>query len=592
MQNKECINKSYDVVVVGGGISGICTAISSARHGAKVALIHNRPVLGGNASSEIRMHICGADSHGHRINARETGILEEILLENRMVNQQDSYSVFDTILWEKVHFQKNIDLFLNTHMTEVVMEDNSIKSIKAEQLTTEKKFEFQAKIYVDSTGDGTLAYLSGAEYMIGREGKEVFGEQYAPDESDNITMGNTLLFTTVDIGKPITFKKPVWANTYTEKDLNRRDHGAKGHNYWWIELGGDELDIVFDGEEIRDELLRAVYGVWDHIKNGGDHGAENYALDWIGFLPGKRESRRIVGDYILKENDLLEGKIYEDAVAYGGWPMDMHVVGGLRTQLEPTTMIELDDVYSIPYRSLYSKNIDNLMIGGRAISASHMAFGSTRVMATCAVVGQAIGTASAMAIEKGCLPRELLNYVKELQQKLLKDDAYIPGCKNEYEKDIARLAKVTASSYIVGAEPENIINGYSRKIGNDENCWISKEMQSSGEWISFEFNSRIKPTQIDIRFDSNLSNEIMLTLFHSEVESQLKGIPKELVKDYDIEFYNYDELMYVENVRDNYLRHRIHKLNNSIICNKIKIKVISTNGDTYARIFEVRVEVN
>lgn len=583
------VNKEYDVVIVGGGMSGLCAAIASARHGAKTALVQNRPVLGGNASSEIRMHICGADHHGSRPDARETGILEEILLENRKRNPNHSFSIFDTVLWEKANFQEGLDLYLNTHMTEVKVEGNFIKAITAEQITTEKILEFTAEIFMDATGDGTLAALSGAEYMTGREGKDVFGEQYAPDQTDHITMGNTLLFKAVDTGKPVVFEKPFWANTYSEEDLAYRGHNEFTSGYWWIELGGGELDIIADGEELRNELLKAVYGVWDHIKNSGHHNAENFDLDWVGFLPGKRESRRITGDYILKEQDCFGGTLFEDAVAYGGWPMDMHVVEGLRTRLEPTLFLGLKEMYTIPYRSLYSKNIKNLMVGGRAISASHMAFGSTRVMATCAVVGQAGGTAAAMAVQKGILPRGVLQHIKELQQTLLKDDCFIPGVMNEDGKDLARKARISCSSALEGAGCENVTNGVSRKVKENTNCWISEKISDEGEWIALEFDKTVAAEEVQLKFDSNLSREIMISLSHSTLNNQIPGIPPELVREYRIEFYWGNEIVHREEVKGNYLRFRTHKLEKPVNCDKIKVNVLGTNGDQHARIFEVRV---
>lgn len=587
--SKKVISKKYDIVIVGGGMSGVCAAISAARHNAKTALIQNRPVLGGNASSEIRMHICGADSHGKRPDSRETGIIEELLLENRKRNPQHSFSIFDTVLWEKCRFQEGLDLYLNTHMTEVITEKDKIKKITANQLTTEKIFDIEADIFVDATGDGTLSYLAGAGYMCGREGKSVFDERFAPDESDNVTMGNTLLFKAVDIGKSVPFEKPFWANSYTEEDLAYRDHEEITYGYWWIELGGDGLDIVADGEVIRDELLKAVYGVWDHIKNNGDHKADNFVLDWVGFLPGKRESRRIIGDYILKEPDLLEGRIFEDAVAYGGWPMDMHVAGGLKTKLQPTDYIHLDNIYTIPYRSLYSKDIKNLMLAGRAISSSHMAFGSNRVMATCSVVGQAVGTAGAIAIEKGLSPAEVSPYIKELQQKLIKDDCYIPGFKNEDESDIAKTAIISCSSAIEEGNCENVINGIPRKVKEQSNCWISEEMTLGGEWLSLAFDSVVKVKEIHLKFDSNLSKEIMLSMSHRTNLNQVPGIPPELVKDYEINLYLNGKKTYTETVSDNYYRLKKHKLENPVECDKITVKVLATNGDKHARIFEIRV---
>ncbi|NOY07488.1 MAG: FAD-dependent oxidoreductase [Spirochaetes bacterium] len=584
---KTVIKKKYDVVVVGGGMSGVCASLASARHGARTALIQNRPVLGGNASSEIRMHICGADHHGSRPDARETGIIEEILLENRKRNPQHSFSVFDTILWEKVHFQKDLDLYLNTHFTDVVVEENIIKRIVATQITTETIYELEGTILVDATGDGTLSFFSGAETMTGREGKEIFGERHAPDKSDSYTMGNTLLFRAADMGTPIPFERPSWARIYSEEDLSYRSHQEITSGYWWIELGGMDNDVITDSEEIRDELLKAVYGIWDHIKNSGHHQAENYALEWVGFLPGKRESRRIVGDYILREQDIVSGSIFEDAVAYGGWPMDIHVPGGLRSQEKPYDSIKLPGLYTIPYRSLYARDISNLLMAGRIISASHIALSSSRVMATCSVIGQAVGTAAAIAAQMSIFPRDVP--VDELQKRLMKDDCYLPGYRNEDEDDLARIAAITCSSAVPGGEGQNVINGFPRRIKKNKNCWISEPIREQGEWISLDFNHTITPNEIDLRFDSNLSGEIMISLSQSILEKQIPGIPPELVRDYTIECFNKEKIVYKEDTKANYLRHRIHSLPDKIACDRVKIRVHSTNGDKRARIFEVRI---
>lgn len=585
--NKKIEIKDYKVIVIGGGMAGVCAAIASARQGEKTALINNRPVLGGNASSEIRMHICGADYHGFRKNARETGIIEEILLDNKMANKSNSFSILDTILWEKTRFQENLDLYLNTHVTDLIKDEDKIIRVMAEQLTTEKIFELNGEIFIDATGDGTIAYLSGAEYMSGREGKDKFGEKFAPEKSDNHTMGNTLLFSAVDMRKKVEFIKPSWANTYQEEDLAYRQHHEINSGYWWIEIGGDDLDVIQDGEVIRDELLKAVYGVWDHIKNSGNHYADNFALDWVGFLPGKRESRRIVGDYILKEQDLFESKIFDDAIAYGGWPMDMHTVGGIRTRREPNDFIMMEDLYTIPYRSIYSKNIKNLMVAGRDISASHMAFGSTRVMATCAVIGQAAGTAAAMCTNKKVFPREINEHIHELQQKLMKADCYIPGFKNEDIGDLALNSKISASSFLENCQPENIINGYSRTIKDKINAWIPQE-EDKYPWIELSFNNIISPKEILLKFDSNLSREIMISLTHSVRNRQHQGTPEEIVRDYDIEFYHGIELVEKREIRDNHRRLSCTKVD-EIRCNRIRIKPLNTWGSKRICIYEIRV---
>ncbi|MGF1735480.1 FAD-dependent oxidoreductase [Photobacterium satsumensis] len=582
-------SRQYDIVIVGGGISGVCAALAAARHGAKVALIQNRSVLGGNASSEVRMHICGADYHASKQNARETGIVEEILLDNRLINPQHSFSVLDTVLWEKVTFQNNLDLFLNTHMTDVQMEGDRIVSLKAEQTTTERRFEFFANNFVDTSGDAVLSLRAGADIRTGREARHEYDEELAPEHADNVMMGNTLMFESKDMGYPVPFKKPRWANTYTEDDLNDRSHRDITAGYWWIELGGTDLNTTRDGEVIRDELLKAVYGIWDHIKNGGDHGADNYVLDWVGMLPGKRDSRRVLGDYVLNANDLFGARVFEDTVAYGGWPMDMHVKDGLKSKESPTKWIETNNMYAIPYRSLYSRNISNLFVGGRNISASHMAFGSTRVMATCGVIGQAIGTAAALTVEKSLSPREVSEHIRELQYRLLKDDCYLFGIQDTDPNNVALQAKVTASSEQTGFEASKVINGFQRNIGDQTNLWVSQPLAENGATLKLDFGRTISTSEMILNFDSNLSNEIMITISKPNKAAQREGFPLEIVKDYRIDYLLGGQVVHQHSVTDNHLRHNKIALEKPVSCDAIQITVTATHGDPCARIFEVKV---
>ncbi len=582
--------KTYDVVVVGGGLSGMCAAIASARGGAKTALIQDRPVLGGNASSEIRMHICGADRHAARANARETGILEEILLKNKSINDKDNYSwpVFDMCMWEICRFQENLDLYLNTAFTSVKMNGNSIESICAKGLTNETYYTFFAPLFIDATGDGSLGAMSGAEFMYGREDKSAFLEEDGVDVADPYTMGNSVMFYAVDTGAPVKFTKPDWAYSYTEADLNNRPHDNISSGYWWIELGGKTLHTIYDAEELRDELFKTVYGIWDHIKNGGDHGAENYKLEWVGTLPGKRESRRLVGDYVLKEQDLMNAKEFDDAVAYGGWSMDCHVIEGfLSTEDEPTKYIHFDDVYPIPYRALYSKNVENLFLGGRAISASHLAFASTRVMGTTSVCGQAVGTAAAIACKKGIMPREVNEYISEVQQLLLKDDCFIPNFKNEDVCDFALGKKVTATSERKGFEAVNVTNGVARTVKENSNMYCSNGISENGESITIDFEKCVDLKELHIKFDSNLSREIEISLNSWVTSRQEKGLPSTLVKDYKVELLNNGEIVKTIEKCDNIFR--FNKLNfETVCCDSVKITCFNTYGNEDIRIFEVR----
>ncbi len=585
---KQWIEKNYDFIVVGGGMAGLCGAIAAARKGAKTALIHNRPVLGGNASSEIRMHICGADYHMSRKNARETGILEEILLENKRRNPEMTYPIFDTVLWEKAAFQENLDLYLNTYMTDVVCEGHQIMAVCARQMTTEKCFRLSGTMFMDSTGDGTLGYLAGADYELGRESRDIYGESLAPERGDSCTMGSSLMFQARDMGHPVKFIKPFWANTYTEEQLKFRDHSDVTSGYWWIELGGGTYRIIEDAEVLRDELLKAVYGMWDHIKNHGDHGAENMELEWVGFLPGKRESRRLMGDYVLTEHDCLGRTDFPDTAAYGGWPMDIHTVEGfLNEDDNPTVWNEVNGIYRIPYRCLYSRNIRNLFLGGRAISCSHAAFSSTRVMGTCAVAGQAAGTAAALALKKGCTPAGLMEEIGCLQQELLKDDCYLPGIKNEDPADLARGMKVSASSSVDGCPPEAVVNGIGRGVGEAENCWRARV--ADGPVLELKAESPLDVKEIRIVLDSNLSREITPSINQEVLSRQEFQPPSELIKEYRVECMLDGEV--VKSFRRESMGQRLQILNleEEVRCDTVKILVDSTYGSDLAGIFEVRI---
>ena len=592
------MEKKYDVVVVGGGMSGVCAAVSSARNGAKTALVQNRPVLGGNASSEIRVSINGAGRHEGFRNAMESGIILELLLRNKRVNPQCSFSVMDSVTWEMVSEEKNIDLYLNTHMIEAETREERITKIKAIQITTNKEYEFIADMFIDTTVDANLAYLSGADYTIGREGKDVYGESLAPEHSESCTMGSTILFQAKHTGKATTFYRPKFAYEFTEEMIGGREIHEVEDGYWWIEVGGDDLKIIEDAESIRDELLKYVYGIFDYIKNSGKFPeAWDLVLDWIAPIPGKRESRRILGDYVLNQNDCYEGKRFEDAVAYGGWTMDNHTCGGIRAvnvddNEEGTKWNVIKDIYTIPYRCLYSRNIKNLLVGGRAISASHMAISSTRVIATCSVIGQAIGTAAALAVKCHLKSaREVNNYIDELQQTLIRDDAYLPGIKNKDQQELVRKLQpvITASSNVSGGEATNINGDYSRKIGEKEYAWISDTMSEQGEWIQIQFSEKVSVKNICLRFDPNFSRLLTPTIALVHQKLMVENMPYELVKAYEIQFLNNGDIIFSKSMKDNYLRVNEHEFAEGINCDCVRVLVKETHGDLHARIFEIGI---
>ena len=458
---------SFDVVVIGGGVAGVCAAVAAARHGCKTALVHDRPVLGGNSSSEVRVNMGGADAHNSRRHAREGGIVEELRLDDRVRNHEPVSNgrinwVWDHVLLDAVRREANLTLYLNTSAQQTVMADETtIEGIVAYQSSTFRQLHLRGCMFADCSGDGVIAADAGAHYRMGREARSEYNEPTAPEHADALTLGSSILFKAVDLGRPVPFTPPAWAHVFaTDGDLPFRDHRYFPHaGFWWIEHGGT-LDTIEDGERIRDDLLAYVLGVWDHLKNRGDHGADTFALEWVGAVPGKRESRRFLGDYVLTEHDARNATRFRDAVAYGGWSIDLHPPEGIHANEPPCSHVHLPTVYAIPFRCLHSRNVRNLMFAGRNVSASHVAFGTTRLIATGGVMGQAVGTAAALCKRHDSTPRAIhYDHIEELQQLLLRDDCHIPGVRNTDPADLARLAhaSATSSAQLRVEEPDHAI---------------------------------------------------------------------------------------------------------------------------------------
>lgn len=444
-----------DLVVVGGGLAGVSAAVAAARMGRRVVLVNNRPVLGGNSSSEVRVWVCGATAHGNQRWARETGVIGELYLENQFRNPEGNPVYWDDVVLDTVRREPNLQLFLNTEVAGVVAygpdEARRIHSVTGWTMGSELRSTFVAPIFLDCTGDGLIGRLSGARFRLGKEGRDEFGEEWAPEEPVREFLGSTLLFYTKDAGRPVKYVAPESAKDISTTPIPASRvirSGDNGAHYWWIEWGG-ELDIVDDNERIRDELRSVILGIWDHIKNSGEFDADNLTLEWIGNLPGKREYRRFLGDYTLHQGDVIGQTAFDDGVAFGGWSIDLHPAEGMYAQGAGAVQRFSDGVFEIPFRSLYSVNVENMLMAGRDISATHIAFGAARVMATCAAMGQAAGTAAALCVEHGVTPRELhADHREELRQTLLRWDAPVLGVANADPDDLARTAEVTASSAI------------------------------------------------------------------------------------------------------------------------------------------------
>jgi len=608
---------SCNVLVAGGGPAGVPCALAAARHGASVILCHDRPVLGGNASSEVRMHIVGANGCGDgnrgrvlEVEPREGGIIEEIRLETSVRNPQRSASMLDLILYEKCRAEPNLTLMLNTAITGVEMSGARIAAALADRQSTEDRFRIEAKVFVDCTGDGRLGVEAGAAFMEGREDTARFGEPLAPDAADKKRLGSSIMMQAREHDRPMPFVAPAWARTFTKEDLRLRLYAVPGneqprreYGYWWAEWGG-QLDTIKDNERIRDELLAITLGIWDHVKKN-DPGAANWALEWIGFLPGKRESRRFVGQHVLTEHDVAGSRPLDDAIAYGGWPMDLHPPEGVDAPDEPPCLQrEVPLLYDIPLRACVSRDVPNLMFAGRDISATHVAFASTRVMATCAVVGQGAGTAAAYAVANGVMPADLASdaaAVRAIQQQLLRDDCYLIGRLNEDPDDLARRAKVSASGEAPGGEATNVLSGQTRSVHGpcgaspERACpgthrWISDPRAGLPAWLELSWDRPVTPARIELVFDTGLHRYLTLTHHDGYCARMEWGRPQpETVRDYTITGFAGGEWRELLSVSGNYQRRRGHAVRRPTPVRALRLTVTATNGIDHARVCEWRV---
>ncbi|MFA0751689.1 MAG: hypothetical protein SLRJCFUN_002092, partial [Candidatus Fervidibacter sp.] len=309
---------------------------------------------------------------------------------------------------------------------------------------------------------------------------------------------------------------------------------------------------------------------------------------WIGFLPCTRGSRRFLGDHILTQHDLQNGEVFEDGVAYGGWPIDLHPPEGIDTKEPPNIAVKVP-LYNIPLRSLYSRNIANLLFAGRNISTTHVAYASTRVMGTCSVMGQAVGTAAALCVRYNCTPRELgKEAIKELQQLLLKQDAYIIGATNSDPYDLARTAEVKASSEVRGYEAVNVINGVHRGVYERKNRWASDPTKPMPQWLELHFREPKRIREVHLTFDTGLNRELTLSFSDWANRRMIWGPQPETVRDYELQVLYGDSAKTVVKVEGNYQRKRVHQFEPQLATG-IRLIVHATNGDKSARVFEVRV---
>jgi hypothetical protein len=582
----------FDVVVVGGGPAGCGAAVAAARHGCKVAFIQDRPVLGGNASSEISIPPMGYIGRPpDKVNV--TGLAEEFFPRQDWRNFADSKKIESVVRKET-----NISLFLNTRAIGVEKpSENQIKAVLAIDVRSGQRMRFSAPLFIDCTGHGWIGYYAGAEYRMGQEARSEFNESLAPLKPGSRTMGNNLYnaaFETHD--KPVPFKCPDWVYKWTRSedfeswDSHERldqvvrppnfdapsrgkgrnpgnDKNGGAYRMWWVEYGG-MLNIIQDAEKIRDELFRINIGLWNYAKNHNPKTTEanrNRELVWLTHIMGVRESRRLVGDYIMTQHDFDSQIMHADTVAFTDWGIDVHHPEGFWVRGNDCIHVYKGKRTCIPYRTLYSKDIANLFIAGRCHSATHIAMGGTRVMRPICMMGQAAGTAAAIAKNHRTTPRGVyINHLEQVQQALLKDGCFLPGLKNNDSNDLALRAKATASSFLEGMGPEKVNNGWNRIIAKDRNAWAPDPDASLPQWIQLELE---KPSPL---------NTLHLTF------EDTKG----LAVSFDVEVRGAQFWKQVAWVTDNKLRRRIITFEPVSTDN---IRLLITKTKTAFAICEVRL---
>ena len=533
------IKLESDLVVVGGGLAGVCCAITAARAGISVTLIQDRPVLGGNSSSEVRLWVLGATSHMGNNNrwAREGGVNDEILVENIYRNREGNSLIFDTILLEKVTQEPNITLLLNTAVYEVEKADaDTIAGVTAFCSQNSTQYRVRAPLFCDASGDGVIAFLAGAAFRMGAESQQEFGEKFAPDDAYGELLGHSIYFYSKDVGTPVRFVPPSFAlDDITQVPRYRHFNTATdGCRLWWIEYGG-RLDTVHETETIKWELWKVVYGVWDYIKNSGQFPeAETLTLEWVGHIPGKRESRRFEGPYMLTQQDIVEQRHFDDAVSFGGWSIDLHPADGVYSERPGCDQWHAKGVYQIPYRCLYSRNVSNLFLAGRIISASHVAFGTTRVMATCANSAQAVGMAAVLCRQENLQPADISEpqQMAKLQLELMRRGQHIPGYSLIDRDDLAANAALSTSSVLVLDSLPN--DGPTVPLDRSRAQMLPLE---AGPVPSVTFIADVsEPTMLDIelRVSSRPDNQTPDVELYSQSVTLSAGLNQEIVFDFDV----------------------------------------------------------
>lgn len=398
--------KEYEFVVVGGGIAGMCAATAAARLGCKVALVNDRPVLGGNNSAEVRVHLGGHVEIGPN---KGLGRMIREFGHSKKGNAQPAENYEDERKQAFIDAEENIDLFPCFRAVEVRKEGNQVAAVLIRHIETAQEIWLEALLFSDCTGDGTVGFLAGAHYLMGREARHEYGETLAPETSDNLTMGASVQWYSRKNSDVTSFPEFSYGVTFDESNCEKVTMGE------WKWETGMNYDQIYDAERIRDYGLLVVYSNWSFLKNHlkDNEKYKDRSLEWVAYIAGKRESRRLLGDYILKQDDIDKNVYHEDGSFTASWSIDLHFPDPENSRKFPGAEFKAATVHNwiypctVPYRCLYSRNIENLFMAGRNISVTHVALGTVRVMRTTGMMGEVVGMAAYLCGKHGCSPRQV-----------------------------------------------------------------------------------------------------------------------------------------------------------------------------------------
>lgn len=576
----------WDLIVVGAGPGGVAAAVSGARQGLKTALLCGRPYVGGNASDEGSIGPDGAG--GKNSGFHETGIANEI---KRICEKNKStwQSAMEVLLAQNPH----VTVFANTLCTDAITEDGKIKSIEAVNTMTLEKYSFAGDMFADCSGDGWLGYYAGAAYRLGREAKHEYNEEFAPQSPDTLTMSGCLCMSRLGwymrgfymekTEEEAIFDVPDWIPELPEGTEKERPQAKSHCAEWWLENSND-YDDLWEEEFARDALICLGIGYFNWLKTKSPQRDEfkNHKLTHLALHNSKRENRRLIGDYVLSQTDITERTSFDDVVTYHGWGIDVHHPKGIFSGKEGPFHLNMEvPPLPVPYRCLYSKNIENLFMASRCSSVSHLALGTTRIENTIMTFGQVVGIAAAMCKKYGNTPRGIYqNYIKELQQNLLKDDLTILELVNEDSADMARNAEISATSEDVekGGFAKNILNGKNRSVPGECNGWISKV--GLPQSVSLKWNAPINVSMVQITAETDLVYPRYSFEDAPPFDYTAKKLAIEIIRD--------GKCVEKREISDNYLRQMREEFDD-LIADEVKITVTETSGKEVAVLNEIRV---